>query len=556
MVIDIEVGIDKENEFGHPERYQFLCVGIGYASGKVVVIGEEALKFNSVCYELGELIRSCKWVCQNGKFDMAGLSILGDGELYFDTMLASYAMDERRGIHGLDVLAQEFLGAPNWKHVLDPYVHKTIDKKRVTNYAWAPRDILYEYNAKDVANTYWLWELFEQQMDEDARSLHQRMIRTSGNLMKSEMRGIRVDEEYLHYLEDHFLDSLKDYEEKLQPWVRNPRSPKQVKEALHKLGHKVVDTREDTLTFLAETGIDPESEAAVFIDLLLGARKDQKLYGTYVKGIRTRLYEGRVHPSFLLHGTTTGRQACRNPNMFNVPRGPRLRRMFIPDEGLVFVQVDYRTAELRVIATEAQDEYLHGAFLDPSRDIHGEVATRLYGPGWTTEQRVRAKAYVFGLGYGREEYSIAREFRISVAEARKGIRGFFSMIPQVAQWQARMTDQILHSGEDLVNHFGRHRRFWLINKDNRKEVVKEGLAFIPQSTASDICVEAYNRLAEEGLPLLVSVYDSILTQCKPEQAEEIGAHMADVMQQTALDIYTDYVPFEAEVKIGPDWGSV
>jgi DNA polymerase-1 len=378
------------------------------------------------------------------------------------------------------------------------------------------------------------------------------LVRASGTLMDAELAGVRVNLEYIDQMSEEFQGILGGLDKQLVQWVENARSPLQVKKALAELGVTVSSTNIETLQNLQR--LSPKSEVQDFVRLLMEHRRYAKLYGTYVKGILRRLHKGHVHPTFLLHGTTTGRLACRNPNLQNVPRDSSMRRMFIPDEGKTFVQADYKGAELRVMACEARDDYLRQLFAD-DRDIHNEIATRFFGPNFTKDQRVRAKAVVFGLSYGREEYSIAQEFRIPVQEAKRYIDTFFSLIPQVQAWRDGIREQILHGEDDLTTAFGRHRHIWLVTNDNRNDVVKEGLAFVPQSTASDICLSAAMVLHEKyGLDIRLLVHDSILVETDhPVEVERI---MHEVMPEVAKEVYSDFVPFPVDVSIGDSWGDV
>lgn len=555
VVVDIEIGSEKDTDFVHPDQYQLLCVGFSYAPGRAIVIGETALHSgrkdgtSPVRYMLCRVLenRGARVVAHNGKFDLAGLKhIASHASLGFDTMLASYAVDERPGTHGLKYLAQEKLGAPNY--ALE--IHKYLDRKH-KNFAHVPREILYKYNAYDTTCTYGAKEYYEATMSADEKRVHDMLCRASDMLMQAEMRGITVDVPYLGRLAGKFDQNLSDLEDALGWWVDNPRSPFQVKDALAKLGLRVQDTRKETFELLKRKVLTDEQKQ--FIDLMLEHRKAAKMYGTYIKGILRRLYEGRVHPTFLLHGTTTGRLSCRNPNLQNVPRDSEMKRMFVPKPGRMFVQGDYKGAELRVLACEAEDEYLRQLFAD-GRDIHNEVATRFFGPNFTKDQRVRAKAVVFGLAYGREEYSLAQEYNIPVAEAKRYLDAFFEMIPDVVRWRADIENQILHGEDDLVTHFGRHRRIWLVTEDNKKDVVKEGLAFKPQSTASDICLHAAMELHEKyDLDIRLLVHDSILVECDPDDVGSVSELMKEVMPRVAKEVYSDYVPFDVDVASGRSW---
>jgi DNA polymerase-1 len=489
-------------------------------------------------------------VAHNGKFDLAGLYYINrKAQLAFDTMLASYALDERQGTHGLKYLAMEKLGAPNYAIEIHRYL-----KKKGENFAHVPRAVLYKYNAYDTTCTYALKELYEDQLHRTGMArVHDLLVRASNMLMPAEIKGVRIHRKYLHSISDEFQARLIELEVLLSRWVQNPRSPMQVKAALLKLGFNVPSTNIATLISI-QRHPKASAECLEFVSLMMEHRRQAKMYGTYIKGILRRLYKGHVHPTFLLHGTTTGRLSCRNPNLQNVPRDSTMKRMFIPDQGKTFVQADYKGAEIRVLACEAQDDYLRGLFAD-DRDIHSEVALRFFGPNFTKDQRVRAKAVVFGLSYGREEYSLAEEFNIPVPEAKKYIDTFFSMIPKTVAWREHIKNSILHGEDDLETAFGRHRRIWLVTNENQKDVVKEGLAFIPQSTASDICLSAAIELHEKyQLDIRLLVHDSILVET--DQPEEVAQLMHEVMPRVAREVYSDYVPFPVDVSIGRSWGDV
>lgn len=548
ITVDIEVGFEKDTEFDHPDHYKMLCVGIGYAPGRAVVIGEMACGDPMVGDLLGRVLRDKQVICHNGKFDLAGLRrYTKRSKLFFDTMLASYCVDERPGTHGLKYLAKEILGAP-------PYDLELKGWTQGGNFDRAPRELLYTYNAYDAVCTYDLYNYYRDRLErEDLRNLHDFLCRASDALQPSEVEGVGVNLAYTSEVETASLEVLEGLRSDLNEMVGypiNPNSPKQVKEYFETQGINVPTTNKEMLQALIDQG-----RATQFCEGLLKHRQEGKFYGTYVKGIRKRTIRGRVHPTFMLHGTVTGRLSCRNPNLQNIPRGSKARRLFVPEAGRVFVEGDYAQAELRVVAALAEDSYLRGVFSE-GRNIHAEVAEMFYGPRWTKEHYVRAKAYVFGLTYGREAASIAAEYKIPYAEAQRHMNTFFDVIPDVVRWRQEQQNMVMEANEDLISPFGRHRRFWLITKDNRKDILKECLAFKPQSTASDICLSALIKLRELGLHVRIPVHDSILVECYPAEAQDVARLMKTVMEQTAIDTFTDYVPFPVDIAIGPTWGDL
>jgi uracil-DNA glycosylase family 4 len=573
LVVDIEVGIDKDESFFHPNEFDMLCVGLAYAKGRVVVIGQIALTFQRVRDALAQLLRRKRLVAHNGKFDLAGLQpICGTLQLWFDTMLASYALDERPGNHGLKVRAVEDLGAPKYDDEIKQYIPKG-DK----NYANIPRPILYKYNAYDVACTWDLYELFVERLElRNLRRVHDMLVAASNQLMFLELNGIAFDLVYNFQLQGEYRERLAEIEGKLdaivnaategiQPFI-NPRSPKQIKEFLSSVGIIVESTNVATLT-LVKTRISPRSYAGQFINTLLIHRREQKLFSTYVVGLVKRVYRGRIYTTYMLHGTTSGRLASRNPNLQNIVRDKAIRKQFVVSRvGNIFIQADYKQAELRVMTTLAKDEYFRGILADPEADLFTELVCQLYGidrdqaldgSAQSKEMRIRIKAFVYGLGYGREVNSIAKEFKIPFSEAQVLRDGFFDLIPSIVRWQHNVK-AIVHKTGRLITPFGRQRRFHLITDQNRRDVENEALSFLPQSTASDICLRAFTNVRPllKGLAYVrLTIHDALVVECAEDRRDVVGDILTTAMEASGRQ-FTDYLPFAAGLSYGKSWGDL
>lgn len=533
-----------------------------------MVFGENALRDERVLAGLREFLLRTKIIAHNGKFDLAGLfPVFGGLELWFDTMLAHYALDERVGaqLHGLKVLAVEQLGAPQYDLEVRKYV------PRNGNYADIPRPVLYKYNAYDAACTWDLFELFSERLDRDGvRRVHDHMVRASNQLMYLELNGITVDRAYSYALQGDYEQRLSEIESSLRVVGKvdnlNPRSPKQLKEWFNDHGLYLESTDVDHLT-LALRRLPDGDTVRKFIEELLRYRREQKLYSTYVIGIRKRLYRGRVHTTYLLHGTTSGRLASRNPNLQNIVRDKAIKRQFsVSSPDNVFIHVDYKQAEGRVIATLAQDEYLRAIFSDPEADLFDTLASQLYkvsvaelhdGSVRAKNMRIRTKAFFYGLSYGRQAYSIAQEHNMSVRDTERMLRDFMGLIPATAAWQAETRRKVL-AGDDLITPFGRKRRFHLITDENQQDVLNEALSFLPQSTASDICLSALTRLRPmlRGLGWLrLTIHDALVAECPERNRDTVAELMQRVMVEEGR-AFTDYVPFEVDTTVGKHWGEL
>jgi len=282
------------------------------------------------------------------------------------------------------------------------------------------------------------------------------------------------------------MGGSKDYNKK---GGVNPRSPLQLKKVFKDFGMFTQSTDAPTCKLIIEMK-GANSPIGRFCTTLLEHRKGSKDYGTYVEGIRKRIYQGttRVYPSFLLHGTTEGRLSCRNPNLQNIPRKSAIRRLFVPTKKEnVFVQTDYSQAELRVLCWLAGDRYFTDIFNEGLRDVFDELSENVLFPQYpkaTTDKEffkeVRSKwvkPYVYGLAYGRTEYGISGDIEIglSLDEARDLMEKFFVVIPEIVQWQKDIK-RLVSEGNDLVTPFGRHRRFHLITKQNHDDIMRQALA--------------------------------------------------------------------------------
>lgn len=560
LAVDIETATEKDLAYERPEKYQILCVGVAHSAHSAIVFTDAVLGSEVVRWEFGELLGSAKLIAQNGKFDIPALKTqFGECSLYFDTMLASYSIDERGGIHGLKAMAREHLGAPDYSADIKQYTGKGRD------FAAIPRDVLYRYNANDCTLTYELYELFSRELDNQGlRHLHDFLVRVANALISIEHEGIGVDHVYLQKLDRVFGDRLSTQEASLQQWTKNPRSPLQVKAALAKLRVTTASTDvrhlQDILEGVAAySGVREADEVAEFVKQLLAYRKDSKLHGTYIKGIEKRLWQGRIYPTYLLHGTTSGRLSCRNPNIQNVPRGSEIKSIFVPEDGNIFIQADFKQGELRVVATLSGDEYLINSFAS-GEDFIGDLAARLFGPANAKKMRTKTKNITYGslygmiLGKGKQGVAYAKLIGMPNDEAYRYQQRLFELIPGIPKWQEETRKRVM-AGETLTTYTGRRRRFFLITEENKKDILNECLAFKPQSTLSDICVTGLCELVDAGYHPRITVHDSIVIECERDRAEEVQGVMNEVLPRAAR-AFTTRVPFEVEFKSGTNWGDI
>ncbi len=288
-----------------------------------------------------------------------------------------------------------------------------------------------------------------------------------------------------------------------------------------------------------------------------------KQKGTYIEGLIKHVRDdGRLYTTFNPAGTVTGRPSSRNPNFLNITRTarnvvPAIRTLFVPSPGCVIVQGDYSQAELRVIAKLSQDDELLNIYRDTNRSLHQETARAFYGANYTKDEYVKSKNINFGVCYGQSAFMFAQMYHMEQTEAQAYIDAWFKKFPKVKEW-IEATHQVIFKEQFLANPFGRKRRFHLITDENLQDTLREGVNFLPQSTASEFTEAAVVKLNAAGVPIINTVYDSIIADVPSEDAKEAEVLMKEVMEkQPIVCLGWDDIPFKVDISVSAkSWGEV
>jgi len=355
----------------------------------------------------------------------------------------------------------------------------------------------------------------------------------------------------------------------------SPNSPNQVKAFVKALGLRVDRTQKDDLWLaMSQQGASPEVRET--IDRLIQYRLTTKVKATYVDGILDRIdSDGLLRPNYLLWGAATGRLACEDPNLMNIPQlmGDQVHRAFIAPPGWVFANVDYSQLELRTAAVFSNDPAMISAYLD-DRDIHREVASSMFGKSpeeITYFERYMAKYVDFGVIYGRGakslvegwemEYMVQQgEERWTVVQAETFLRNFLDQFEGLKSWIEEQHRQVVEVGY-VETLSGRRRRFPYIDPYNRSSIERQAVNSPIQGTASDICLNAlvalHNRFMEMQSPIayvLFTVHDSIAFLIQESHLDQALSMIREEMVDNAL-IKAPF-PFKIDAEIGPHWGDL
>ncbi len=583
------LAVDIETRDTGYDGNKVLLIGFAYSDYDSIVIANFEPKVIEALQKLFNK-KDVTFIWQNGKFDTTRLKyLLGiDARIDEDTMLQHYVgINERKGTHGLKDLAELYLQAPKWDDQLDNYKRKWCVQHKVLlkdfKYDMIPSEILIPYLYRDTCATYQLFKRFNTLMRPGSKDIYRKLVKASNVFKDIEVQGCLVDTNYLYELQDN-LDSLivsaekhvmeeanrtwdpvayvQETDARACPKEFSIKSPKQLKWMLQKVtNERIESTNKETMDILIE-----KYPNVPFLQAIADLRKYNKYMDTYVQGMFAVLNkDNRVRCTFNLHGTETGRLSCSAPNMQNIPRLKLIKNLFIAPEGYKLVQLDYSQAELRVLAYMSQDEYLRETYRE-GKDLHDAMALKIFGEGFTKEQRVAAKTINFGIPYGRGPGSMASKMHMTVQQATQTIKDWYKAAPGAKKYVDQMRQAPYAKGEPYTTVFGRQRHY-IITYENRNHVENEAVNFPISSIASDLTMLSvcaiHDQLLKEGIDARIvnTVHDSIIIECidQPDALKrvvEIGTTtMAEMPKKYLTNPVLDF-PFRADAEIGKSWGDL
>jgi DNA polymerase-1 len=300
------------------------------------------------------------------------------------------------------------------------------------------------------------------------------------------------------------------------------------------------------------------------VNKILEYRMLTKLKSTYAEGLlKVIAPDGRIHTSFQMTVTATGRLSSTEPNLQNIPvrreLGAQIRRMFVAEKGKVLVDADYSQIELRILAHISQDKRMIEAFLY-GKDIHRATAAQIFGlsPEEVTPlMRSRAKAVNFGIVYGISAFSLAQDIGVYQNEAKAYIDAYLEKYDGVHRYMREIVEQAKKQGY-VATLYGRRRNLPELQSSNhnlRSFGERVALNMPIQGTAADIMklamVRVYRRLKKENLQakLLLQVHDELIVECP----EEEGAQVAQLLEEEMEQVVQFSVPMLAEAHSGRNW---
>ena len=506
---------------------------------------------------------------QNIKYDMKILSRYNiDIFPIDDTMLLSYALNGGAHNHGMDSLSSRYLDH-------SPISIKSLlgsGKSAITFDQLSIAEAV-DYAAEDADITLRLWKLFKPLLHKSrVTKVYEILERPLVSVLaEMEQNGIKVDRDTLSRMSNSFAQKMAGLEDEIFKAAGrsfNVGSPKQLGEIL--FDEMEIPGGKKGKTGAYATGADVLEDLIVegydFPSKVLDWRQLSKLKSTYTDALQDHINvdTGRVHTSYSMAGTSTGRLSSTDPNLQNIPirteDGRRIREAFICDEGSVLLSLDYSQIELRILAQIADIDSLKEAFYQ-GQDIHALTASQMFDvPLDKMDPMIRrqAKAINFGIIYGISGYGLARNLRIPRKEAQAFIEKYFERFPGIKDYMESTVSFAKENGY-VQTLFGRRIHTPEINtRGPQAGFSKRAAINAPiQGTAADIIRRAMIKMPGmiKQLPakMLLQVHDELLFEVRKEAVDETISIVKDVMETASLPALEMSIPLTVDAGQGRNW---
>ncbi|MGH6728164.1 MAG: DNA polymerase I, partial [Pseudolabrys sp.] len=511
-------------------------------------------------------------IAQNMKYDwlvfaQRGIEIAG----YDDTMLISYVLDAGKGGHGMDDLAKRWLN-----HDTIHFHHVAGQGKSQVSFDCVAIDKATDYAAEDADVTLRLWNALKPRLPaEHVATVYETLERAMpAVLARMERRGISIDRQVLSRLSGEFAQkqgALEDEIKKLAGEPLNPGSPKQLGDIL--FGKMALPGGSKTKTGQWSTGAraleDLAEQGHALPRKILDWRQVSKLRSTYTEALPTYVNPTthRVHTSYALAATSTGRLSSSEPNLQNIPvrteEGRKIRRAFIASPGMKLVSADYSQIELRLLSEVAHVPTLRQAFKD-GVDIHAMTASEMFGvpvKGMPPEIRRRAKAINFGIIYGISAFGLANQLSIEREEAGAYIKKYFERFPGIRDYMDE-TREFCRAHGYVLTLFGRKCHYPDIKASNpsiRSFNERAAINARLQGSAADIIRRAMIRMEGElakaklTAQMLLQVHDELIFEVPDGEVTRTMPVVKRVMEDAPHPAVSLHVPLQVDARAADNW---
>ena len=577
-----EVAVDTETSSLDPHQANLIGISLSTKIGKACYIpighkSKKSINKDKVLKKLKPLLEdpSIKKIGQNIKFDFIVLFKNGINiSSMEDTMLMSYVLDAGKNRHNMDILSEIHLN-----HKPISFKDLVGSGKKEINFSDVDVEKAKDYAAEDADITLRLYKKFYKTLKEEKminiyEVFEKPMIKI---LAQMEIQGIKIDIKSLKSLSSKFekkIDKIQREVFKLSKKEFNIASPKQLGEILYN-DLKIADlkkTKKGSFATSASVLEDLAFKGHKFPQLILDWRQLSKLKNTYSDSLPEHMNPEtkRIHTSFLLAATTTGRLASSDPNLQNIPikseDGKDIRKAFIAKKDHVLISADYNQIEMRILADLADVKELKKAFKN-DEDIHSLTASQIFNidiKKVNIDQRRKAKAINFGIIYGISQYGLAKQINVSNYEAEEFLNSYFAKFPEIKVYMEQTIKFCRKSGY-VNNIFGRRSHFLNINDKNynvRNFQERAAINAPIQGSAAEIMRLAMIKLEKElnykknqKTKMLLQIHDELIFETPRDEVKRISKIIEDEMSSVAKsDQHSFSIPLTVDLNMGDNWG--
>ena len=579
-----EFAIDTETTSLDAHQTNLVGISISYAIGKACYIPISHKDYKNLNEE--KIIKILKPFLEDHSIKKIGQNIKFDYIIFFkrgidmnsmeDTMLMSYVLDAGKNRHNMDTLSEIHLE------------HKTIQfkdlvgtGKKQINFSEVDVNIAKDYAAEDADITYRLYKIFSNSLKtENLTNIYEIFEKPLIKILaKMEILGIKLDEKSLKKLSVKFDKKIKELEKqifKLSKKEFNIGSTKQLGEIMYnelKIA-SLKKTKKGSFATSASVLEDLAFKGHDFPKLILEWRQTSKLKNTYSDTLPEHINKktNRIHTSFLLAATTTGRLASSDPNLQNIPikteEGKDIRKAFIAEKNKKLISADYNQIEMRILADLADVKELKKAFIN-NDDIHSLTASQVFGVDIkkvNPEMRRKAKAINFGIIYGISQYGLAKQIGVSNLEAEDFLNSYFLKFPEIKEYMSETIKFCRKSGY-VSNIFGRKTHITGINDKNfnvRNFQERAAINAPIQGSASEIMRLAMIRLNEkindeknQSFKMLLQIHDELIFEVDEKKLNQCSKIIKETMTSVKdSNLHSFSIPLLVDVNSGENWGQL
>ena len=577
-----ELAIDTETSSLDAHQADLIGISLSTKIGKAcyIPIGHKSgdcLKKINVIKKLKPLLedKSVKKIGQNIKFDFIVLYKQGiEMNSMEDTMLMSYVLDAGKNRHNMDILSEIHLS------------HKTISfkdlvgsGKKQINFSEVEINQAMEYAAEDADITYRLYKIFTKNLNnEKLTNIYEIFEKPLIKILAfMEIHGVKIDNKFLKDLSKKFEKKISNLEKKIFKISKkefNIASTKQLGEIMYnelKIA-SLKKTKKGSFATSASVLEDLAFKGHELPKLILDWRQVSKLKNTYSDSLPEHINPNtnRVHTSFLLAATTTGRLASSDPNLQNIPikseDGKDIRKAFIAERGHTLVSADYNQIEMRILADLADVKELKKAFKN-NEDIHTLTASQVFNLDIKkVDQNIRrkAKAINFGIIYGISQYGLAKQIMVSINEAEEFLTSYFLKFPEIKEYM-NSTIKFCRKSGYVNNIFGRRTHINGINDKNynvRNFQERSAINAPIQGSASEIMrlamirlVKRFKSLKDVKSKILLQIHDELIFEVPNVEIKEIcNVVKEEMISVVKSDLHAFSIPLTVDINSGDNWG--